>query len=121
MMPSVLVVDDDADFLALATRILQAIGVEEILTAPNAAAALAKAAAHRPEAALVDVGLPDRDGTDLAQELAALDWSPRVVLTSSDHDAVTAVDAASGIARLPFVPKEDLAEGELLRHLVGAA
>jgi CheY-like chemotaxis protein len=113
MVPSVLVVDDDAEFLALATRILQAIGVEQILTAPTAADALAVAAAHRPSAALVDVGLPDRDGADLARELAALAWSPRVVLTSSDKDAVTP-DA------LPFVPKEALAGGEL-GQLFGSA
>jgi CheY-like chemotaxis protein len=117
---SVLVVDDDADFLALASRMLEAIGVERILTAQNAAAALTQAAAHRPGAALVDVGLPDRDGVELGQELAALAWSPRVVLTSSDNEAVTADELASGGVSLPFLAKEDLAEGEL-RQLFGFA
>jgi two-component system KDP operon response regulator KdpE len=120
MVPSVLVVDDDPDFLALATRILEAMGVERIVTAPNAAAAVALAAAHRPYAALVDLGLPDRDGTDLGQELAALAWSPRVVLTSADPDAVTALDPSPGAGSLPFLSKEDLAEGEL-RRLLGSA
>jgi CheY-like chemotaxis protein len=117
MVRSVLVVDDDPDFLALATRILEALGVEQIVTAPNAAAAVAEAATHRPAAALVDIGLPDRNGIDLARELAALGWSPRVVLTSSDNHAVV---ADSGAPRIPFLPKEDLAEAAL-RELFGAS
>jgi CheY-like chemotaxis protein len=116
MVACVLVVDDDAEFLALAARMFAAIGVEQILTAPTAADALIQATAHQPGAALVDVGLPDRDGIDLAQELVALAWSPRVVLTSSDNEAVAAVNEGSGAVNLPFLAKEDLAEGEL-RHL----
>ncbi len=114
-----LVVDDDADFRALAARILAAIGVQQILMAPTAEAALTEAAAHRPRAALVDVGLPDRNGADLARELHSLAWSPRVVVTSSDRDAVTIVDSVFGVDRVPFLPKEDLTEGELAR-LFGA-
>src|SRR3954463_14816414 len=117
MVPSVLVVDDDPDFLALAERILEAMGIKQVLTAPNAAAAVAQAVAHRPCAMLVDVGLPDRDGIDLGHQLAALDWSPRVVLTSTDRDAVTSVEPPAGAKSLPFLPKEDLAEAELRQLL----
>ena len=115
-----LVVDDDPYFVTLVARILEAMGVERILTAPDAATALEQAVAHRPPAALVDVGLPDRDGTDLGKELAALCWSPRVVLTSTDNDAVAALDSAPGGVSLPFLPKEDLAERELRRLLRSA-
>ena len=108
-----LVVDDDAEFVALVARIFAAVGVEQILTASDAAGALAEAVTHRPAWVLVDIGLPDRDGADLAQEIAMLPWSPRVVLTSSDRDWVVAGDSVPGAAALPFVPKEDLAEGTL--------
>src|SRR2546429_8468513 len=87
MSRSVLIVDDDPSFLSLATRILAQAGFEVVATAEDAAGAVAAANATRPAAMLVDVGLPDRAGVDLAYELAALPWRPRVVLTSTVSDA----------------------------------
>ncbi|MFL5908765.1 MAG: response regulator [Solirubrobacterales bacterium] len=114
---SVLVIDDDETSLDLATRVLRDMGAEVVATAPDASSAMAAANETRPDAALVDVGLPDRDGIDLAYELAALPWRPRVVLMSTDRDAVTGIDARQGRETLPFVPKEDLADGRLRRLL----
>jgi CheY-like chemotaxis protein len=119
MATSVLVVDDDPSFLSLAMRVLDGIGVEVVATAEDAAAGIAAANATRPEAVLVDVGLPDRDGIDLASELVALPWRPRVVLTSTDRDAVNAIDARDGDREIPFVPKEELASEPLRRLLLG--
>jgi CheY-like chemotaxis protein len=119
MAMSVLLVDDDPAFLSLAARILEGMGAEVVARAEDAAAAIAAANATRPEAALVDVGLPDRDVIDLAFELAGLPWRPRVVLTSTDRDAVSAIDARDGHGKLPFVPKEELANGSLRRLLMG--
>jgi CheY-like chemotaxis protein len=119
MASSVLLVDDDPAFLSLATRILESMGAEVVATAEDAAAAIAAANATKPEAVLVDVGLPDRDGIDLAYELAALPWRPRVVLTSTDRDAVSAIEARDGDRTLPFVPKEELANDPLRRLLMG--
>jgi CheY-like chemotaxis protein len=109
MAGSVLLVDDDPAFLSLATRMLLAVGVSVSATAETAAAALAAAQAGRPQAVLVDVGLPDRNGIELACELAALPWSPRVLLTSTDRDAVS----SSNDGTPPFVPKEDLPNAPL--------
>ena len=112
----VLVVDDDPAFRDLARRILAVFGLEVAAEAGTAAAALAVASALRPDAMLVDVGLPDRDGVDLARELSALPWRPRVVLTSSDVDAARAEDVAASGAHA-FVPKlllPNVALGELL-------
>jgi DNA-binding NarL/FixJ family response regulator len=117
MAATVLLVDDDPAFRSLATRILADIGVEVVGIAQDAAAAIAAANALRPDAALVDVGLPDRDGVDLAHELAALPWRPRVVLTSTDTDAAAFIEARGKGEALPFVPKEDLATAPLRRLL----
>jgi CheY-like chemotaxis protein len=119
MALSMLVVDDDPAFLALATRVLEGIGVEVVATAEDVPAAIAAANATRPEAVLVDVGLPVREGIDLAYELAALPWRPRVVLTSTDTDAARAIEARDGRPKLPFVPKEELASATLRRLLLG--
>ena len=113
MSRSVLIVDDDRSFLSLAARILTEAGFEVVATAEDAAAALAAANGTKPGAALVDVGLPDRAGVDLAYELAELPWRPRVVLTSTDVDAGCALEVTEGRARLPFIAKEDLANGRL--------
>jgi CheY-like chemotaxis protein len=117
MVSSVLVVDDDPAFLALAARVLEEMGVALILTAPDADAAIRQAHAERPDAALVDVGLPDRDGGDLGHELAALPWGPRVVLTSTDRDVGLTLAARERDGALPFIPKEELAGGTLRRLL----
>jgi CheY-like chemotaxis protein len=119
MISTVLLVDDDPTFLSLATRIMESLGVGIVMTAEDAATAIAVANTGRPEAALVDVGLPDRDGIDLAYELAELPWRPRVVLTSTDSDAVSAIDARDRHRKLPFVAKQELANGRLRQLLMG--
>jgi DNA-binding NarL/FixJ family response regulator len=113
MSRSVLIVDDDPIFLSLATRILEQAGLEVVATADDAAGAVSAADATRPEAILVDIGLPDRAGVDLAHELVALPWRPRVVLTSTESEAGYAVDVRDGGPQLPFIPKDELANGGL--------
>jgi DNA-binding NarL/FixJ family response regulator len=66
----------------------------------------------RPDAVLVDVGLPDVDGVALARELVALPWRPRVVLTSADADAATPRDVRACGAEA-FVPKDKLLNAAL--------
>jgi CheY-like chemotaxis protein len=115
-MARVLVVDDDPLFVSLALRILQDAGVTVAATEATAAAGLAAAHALKPDAVLVDVGLPDRNGIELARELVALPWGPRVVLTSTDRDAIAGPD---GDGLPPFVPKENLPGAPLRRLLAG--
>jgi DNA-binding NarL/FixJ family response regulator len=118
MLNSVLIVDDDPAFRGLVHRIIVALGLEVAGEADTVAGALSAAAELRPDAALVDVGLPDGDGTSLAAELTALPWRPRVVLTSSDADAVDA-DRAEQVGAVGFLPKSDLTNGSLHRMLTG--
>lgn len=115
---SVLVVDDDPAFLGLVARILSDLGIESVRTAADASQALTVAEDARPAAVLVDIGLPDRDGTDLAYELSDLPWRPRVVLTSSDSEAFLAIEPRDGHRELAFIPKEELAGGTLRRALL---
>jgi CheY-like chemotaxis protein len=113
MPRSVLIIDDDPAFLTLATRIIAGLGLHVGATAPDAARALEIARDVRPDAMLVDVGLPDRDGIDLAHELADLPWKPRVVLTSGDSDASLAAEARPEHRRIPFIAKAELASDQL--------
>jgi CheY-like chemotaxis protein len=114
---SVLVVDDDASFRRLATRTLRSWGYAVIGEAGTVAEAVERASELRPDAALVDIGLPDGDGFELARRFSALSWSPRVVLISSDSDAANeAIARRMGAAG--FVPKDELL-GPVLRRLIG--
>jgi DNA-binding NarL/FixJ family response regulator len=116
MPGSVLIVDDDAAFRRLLARMLKAIGMTVAGEAGTGAAGFAAAASLRPDAALVDVGLPDKDGIELGYEIAELPWGPRVVLISSDVDAGR-LDRRGTDGRLPFVAKAELPSVALHRLL----
>jgi CheY-like chemotaxis protein len=118
MSSSVLVVDDDPGFQRLARRVLAGFGLDVVGLAGTARAALAAADELRPDAVLVDVGLPDGDGIALAGQLARLPWRPRVLLTSSNADAAGPSEVRLSRAEA-FIPKEDLPYAALDR-LLGA-
>jgi DNA-binding NarL/FixJ family response regulator len=119
MTASVLIVDDDPTFRALAIRLIAACGMTVVGEAASVADGLSMAMQLKPSAALVDVGLPDGDGFTLARELAALPWRPRVVLTSVQED-VGSPDAVRRSGAQAFVQKADL-PGAPLKRLLGGA
>ena len=114
---SVLVVDDDASFRALASRTLRSWGYAVVGEAGTVAEAMESVATLQPDAALVDIGLPDGNGFMLAREFAALPSPPRVVLISSDGDATNEA-IAQRMGAAGFVPKDQLL-GVTLRRLIG--
>jgi two-component system nitrate/nitrite response regulator NarL len=115
---SVLVVDDDAEFRQLASRLLVSGGLTVVGEASTVASALAAANRLKPAAVLLDVELPDGDGITLARELSALPWHPRVVLTSIDGDITTSEQARNAGARA-FINKADLPNAPLAQLLAG--
>jgi DNA-binding NarL/FixJ family response regulator len=118
MTPRVLIVDDDVEFRGLAARVLAATGLQVIGEAGTWAEGAAAAAELRPDAALVDVGLPDGDGIALAEHLVALPWRPRVVVASSDPEA-TSTEAVQSFGAIGFMPKDMLPDGTLAAMLRG--
>jgi DNA-binding NarL/FixJ family response regulator len=97
---------------------LRATGHDRVCEAGTVAGAMRAAAELRPEVALVDVGLPDGDGSQLACDLPALPDPPRIVLISADADA--ADDAAAQRAgAVGFVAKEELDGARLSTLLDG--
>jgi CheY-like chemotaxis protein len=113
---SILVVDDDPAFRELAGRFLTELGLHVTAQAGTAATALAIAEETRPDAALVDIDLPDGDGITLAGVLAALPWAPRIILTSVDPDAAAPEEVRRSGAHA-FLSKDKLTNGSLLRLL----
>jgi DNA-binding NarL/FixJ family response regulator len=118
MASRVLIVDDDVVFRGLAAQVLTASGLHVVAEAGTCAEGAAAADELRPDAALVDIGLPDGDGIALAQHLVALSWRPRVVVASSDPDA-TSTEAVRSFGAIGFMPKETLPDGTLAEMLTG--
>ena len=84
----------------------------------DGAQALAAARRARPDAALVDIQLPDIDGLALARRLREIDGSLRIVLTST-YPGVGSTDEVRRNGALAFVHKADLPRAPL-RSLLGA-
>jgi CheY-like chemotaxis protein len=118
MLLSVLVVDDDPAFRGLAVSTLRSWGHDVVGEAATVAEAKVRVEALRPDAVLLDVGLPDGDGFALTADLCGLPQPPRVVLISSDGDA--GYEAAARRAGAGgFVSKVDLT-GARMRRLLEA-
>jgi len=115
---SVLIVDDDVAFRDLIRRLLTNLDLVVVADVGTVAEALAAAEALRPDAVLVDVGLPDGDGIALAGRLSEMEWVPRVVLTSTDPAAADG-SATSRSGAVGFLPKDELAGDALRQMLVG--
>lgn len=97
----VLVVDDEADFLATYERLLRRQGYE-VITATSRAAALAAVRAARggPRLDLVisDLRLPDGDGLDVVRAArGASDPPPVIVITGYPSDETRRAAAAAGV------------------------
>jgi signal transduction histidine kinase/CheY-like chemotaxis protein len=77
----ILLVDDNVDFAASMSSLLEGLG-HEVRVAHDAAAALAVARELRPELGFLDLGLPDKSGYELATELRAQPETASTVLVA---------------------------------------
>jgi PAS domain S-box-containing protein len=75
----ILAVDDNVDALTGLAGVLRSAG-HDVLTAEDGLTALSLAAAHQPEAALVDIGMPGMDGYELAQRIRSTSWGRDMTL-----------------------------------------
>jgi CheY-like chemotaxis protein len=109
---TVLIVDDHPDFRASASSLLEAEGFDVVGGVADGASALAAVESMRPEVVLLDVQLPDLDGFEVAERLAAAPDPPRVVLISSREAAAYGPRLATAPAR-GFLAKRELSGASL--------
>lgn len=110
-----LVVDDHAGFRATARRLLESEGWTVVGEAADGHAAVAAAAALRPDLVLLDIGLPDIDGFEVAERLVAAGDVAVVLVSSRDRSAYG--DRLDRSPAAGFIAKGDL-DGEGLRALL---
>ena len=109
---SVLIVDDDAKFRALAAIMLRERGFEVVGESTDATSAVEAAVSLRPGAIVLDLSLPDHDGLWVAEALNDAGVSSRILLTSS----TTAELSASALDRrgvVAFISKSELPTTDL--------
>lgn len=82
-----LLVDDNAELLALLCEQLRGAGYGHIRTAQSCTAARACFAAEQPELMILDINLPDGDGFSLFRALRAKADVPALFLSARDADA----------------------------------
>jgi PAS domain S-box-containing protein len=92
-----LVVDDNVDAASTLGMLLEACGYE-VAVENDSRRALARALEERPDAALLDIGLPDMDGNELARRLRADPRTRATVLVAvtgygQEQDRRTALEA----------------------------
>jgi DNA-binding NarL/FixJ family response regulator len=115
-MSTILIIDDDPRFRAQACDVLAADGFVVIGQAIDGASGLEAAQSLRPDFVLLDIGLPDVEGFEVARALALNRPPPLVVLTSS-RDARAYGRRLSNGHFLGFIPKEQIS-GAAIRALV---
>jgi two-component system KDP operon response regulator KdpE len=110
-MTRVLVVDDERQIVRALSANLRARGYE-VDEALDGESALRLAAAHRPDAVILDLGLPGIDGVEVIRGLRGWTRVPIIVLSVRDREAdkVMALDAgADDYVTKPFGMDELLA------------
>ena len=107
-MKLILVVEDEAKIARLVRDYLEHAGFQ-VLVAGDGDAALANARRSRPDLVVLDLGLPGRDGLDVARTLRRTSEVPIVMLTArgDETDRVVGLElGADDYVVKPFGPKE---------------
>ncbi|GAA4425515.1 hypothetical protein GCM10023155_12700 [Bremerella cremea] len=93
----ILIVDDEHDIREGVSYRLRAAGYAT-LSAENGVEGIASARLHRPDAILLDVQMPEKDGIETLREMrrdAEISYIPIVMLSASLRDELRALDAGA--------------------------
>jgi two-component system KDP operon response regulator KdpE len=120
---AVLVVEDEPR-LRRVLRTLLELENFRVIEAEGAERGLLEARTHKPDLLIVDLGLPDRDGTEVITGVRSWSRVPIIVLSarSDESDKVAALEAgADDYITKPFGARELSARVQVaLRHTAGA-
>ena len=107
----ILIVEDEANIRSFIKANLETSDYQ-VLCAETCALGIMMYASHHPDLIVLDLGLPDRDGMSLIQEVRKTDTVPIIVLSarSNERDKVEALDlGANDYITKPFGMMEFIA------------
>src|SRR5690348_8158828 len=107
-MKTILVVDDEARIVQLTRDYLEHGGFA-VITARDGPAALARVRAEKPDLVVLDLGLPNLDGLDVARAIRKDSSLPIIMLTArgDESDKLVGLElGADDYMVKPFSPKE---------------
>jgi two-component system, NarL family, nitrate/nitrite response regulator NarL len=102
-----LIVDDNEEFLASASRLLTSQGLEIVGRASSGAEAVRLVETLEPDVVLVDVQLGNEDGLEVTRRLAGNDRATHVILIST-HSADDLAELIADSPAVGFLPKAAL-------------
>ncbi|MBR9947395.1 response regulator transcription factor [Clostridiaceae bacterium Marseille-Q4145] len=118
-MIRILVIEDERNILNFITSVLESQDYQ-VIPASNAVEGLSQAASSSPDLILLDLGLPDLDGTEVIQKIRTWSAVPILVISArtQEQDKVQALDlGADDYITKPFGNSELLARiRTALRH-----
>ncbi len=107
----ILIIEDDVNIKRFMSPLLEANGYQ-VLQADTVKSGLMVCASHMPDLVILDLGLPDADGTEFLREIRKDSLTPVMVLSArtSEADKVEALDmGANDYVTKPFGSAELLA------------
>ena len=89
----ILVIEDERNILSFITSVLESQNYQ-VISASNATEGLSQAASSTPDLILLDLGLPDLDGTEVIQKIRTWSAVPILVISArtQEQDKVLALD-----------------------------
>lgn len=115
----ILVIEDERNILSFITSVLESQNYQ-VISASNATEGLSQAASSTPDLILLDLGLPDLDGTEVIRKIRTWSAVPILVISArtQEQDKVLALDlGADDYITKPLAIPSFLQEfGQPLRH-----
>ncbi|MGE5620288.1 MAG: response regulator [Sphingomonadaceae bacterium] len=97
-MPTLLVVDDAAFMRMRCSKLLTESGYQ-VIEAENGAQAVEQYRAHRPDAVLLDITMPEMDGLTALKEIRKLDPNAKVAMVTAMGQQSIVMEALKAGAR----------------------
>ena len=115
---TILIVDDHADFRVITRALLEAEGFAVVGDVADGTAGIEAARVLNPDVVLLDIGLPDIDGFEVARTLRASGGEVPTIVLISTRLAAEYGPRIEDSGAAGFIAKEDLS-GSGVRALIG--
>ena len=120
-MRTIVIVDDHAGFRSSARELLELDAFEVVGEAGDGAGALAAVARLAPQVVLLDIGLPDMSGFDVAAQIATVAAATTTVVLVSSRSPDQISMRVRGCGAAGFIAKDALSGAALEAMLTDAS